>query len=108
MPRRLWSGSWSAAARTAGLSRSLTVAELVEVYLAQRDVEPVTIEKRRWLLGTAVTVFGERPVGELRSEEIAAWRIVLSFRLPVDAPRRSARCSLGRSSGECSTSNRRS
>src|SRR6266581_6713123 len=56
------------------VSRSLTVAELVEAYLQQHDVDPVTIEKLRWLLGKAVAVFGERPVGELRSEEIAAWR----------------------------------
>ena len=47
------------------VSRSLTVAELVEAYLAQHDVEPVTIEKLRWLLGKAVAVFGDRPVGEL-------------------------------------------
>ena len=60
------------------VSRSLTVAELVEAYLAQHDVEQVTIEKLRWLLGKAVAVFGERPVGELRSEEIAAWRIAIS------------------------------
>src|SRR5918996_1856354 len=60
------------------VSRSLTLAELVEVYLAQHDVELVTIEKLRWLLGKAVAAFGERPVGELRSEEIAAWRIALS------------------------------
>jgi integrase len=60
------------------VSRSLTVAELVEVYLAQHDVEPVTIEKLRWLLGKAVAVFGERPVANLCSEEIAAWRIALS------------------------------
>ena len=32
------------------VSRSLTLAELVEVYLVQHDVEPVTIEKLRWLL----------------------------------------------------------
>jgi hypothetical protein len=58
--------------------RSLTVVELVEAYLAQHDVESVTIEKLRWLLGKAVSVFGDRPVGELRSHEIAAWRIALS------------------------------
>lgn len=67
------------------LARSLTVAELVEVYLAQHDVEPVTIEKLRWLLGKAVAVFGERPVGELRSEEVAAWRIALSPGYRFDA-----------------------
>jgi hypothetical protein len=32
------------------VSRSLTLVELVEVYPAQHDVEPVTIEKLRWLL----------------------------------------------------------
>jgi hypothetical protein len=67
------------------LARSLTLAELVEAYLAQHDVEPVTIEKLRWLLGKAVAVFGERPVGELRSEEIAAWRIALSPGYRFDA-----------------------
>src|SRR5262245_46910534 len=44
------------------VSRSLTVAELVDAYLAQHDVEPVTIEKLRWLLGKAVAAFGGRPV----------------------------------------------
>jgi integrase len=67
------------------VSRSLTLAELVEAYLAQHDVEPVTIEKLRWLLGKAVAVFGERPVGEVRSEEIAAWRIALSRGYRFDA-----------------------
>jgi len=59
------------------LSRSLTLAELVEVYLAQHDVERVTIEKLRWLLGKAVAAFGERPLAELHSEQIARWRIAL-------------------------------
>jgi hypothetical protein len=67
------------------VSRSLTVAELVDAYLAQHDVEQVTIEKLRWLLGKAVAAFGERPVGELRSEEIAAWRIALSAGYRFDA-----------------------
>src|SRR6266545_22855 len=67
------------------VSRSLTVAQLVEVYLAQHDVEPVALEKLRWLLGKAVAVFGERPVGEVRSEEIAAWRIALSRGYRFDA-----------------------
>src|ERR671930_465070 len=67
------------------VSRSLTLAELVEVYLAQHDVEPVTIEKLRWLLGKAVADFGERPVGELRSEEIAPWPIALSPGYRFDA-----------------------
>jgi hypothetical protein len=67
------------------VSRSLTVAELVDAYLAQHDVEQVTIEKLRWLLGKAVAAFGERPVGELRSEEIGAWRIALSPGYRFDA-----------------------
>jgi len=67
------------------VARSLTLAELVQAYLAQHDVEPVTIEKLRWLLGKAVAVFGDRPVGELRSEEIAAWRIRLSPGYRFDA-----------------------
>jgi integrase len=45
----------------------------------------VTIEKLRWLLGKAVAAFGGRPVGELRSEEIAAWRISLSAGYRFDA-----------------------
>jgi hypothetical protein len=60
------------------LAKSLTVSELVEAYLAQHDVEPVMIEKLRWLLGKAVAAFGERPVREIRPEEVAAWRIALS------------------------------
>jgi integrase len=67
------------------ISRSLTVAELVEVYLAQHDVEPVTIEKLHWLLGKAVAAFGDRPVSELRSQEIAAWRISLPSGYRFDA-----------------------
>ena len=67
------------------VSRSLTVAELVDAYLGQHDVEPVTIDKLRWLLGKAVAVFGDRPVGELRSQEIAAWRIALSPGYRFDA-----------------------
>jgi hypothetical protein len=59
------------------VSRSLTLAELVEVYLAQHDVAPVTVEKLRWLLGKAIVVFGGRRVGELTSVEIAAWRMTL-------------------------------
>jgi integrase len=67
------------------VSRSLTLTELVEAYLEQHDVEPVTIEKLRWLLGKAIVAFGERPVGELRSQEIAAWRIGLSPGYRFDA-----------------------
>ena len=64
------------------LASSLTLAELVEVYLAQHDVEPVTIEKLRWLLRKAVAVFGERPVAELRAEEIAG-KIPVKILIPM-------------------------
>jgi hypothetical protein len=96
------------------VSRSLTIAELVDAYLAQHDVERVTIEKLRWLLGTAVAAFRDRPVGELRSEEIAAWRIALSAGSASMRLRRSARCSRGlvwddrgQPGGSASTTHRR-
>jgi integrase len=35
---------------------------------------PSTLEKLRWLLSKATTAFGDRPIAELRSEQICAWR----------------------------------
>jgi hypothetical protein len=52
--------------RESGSACSVTLAELVDAYLAQHDVAPVTLEKLRWLLAKAVRVFGVRrpaPVG---------------------------------------------
>lgn len=63
--------------REHGAARSLTLAELVEEYLAQHDVQAGTIAKLRWLLGKAVRTFGERRLGELRPQEIAAWRMTI-------------------------------
>src|SRR5438093_1080502 len=60
------------------ISRRLTLSELVETYLAQHDVQPVTIQKLRYLLSKATAVFGDRKIGELTSQEIAAWRMDLS------------------------------
>src|SRR6266540_1969120 len=60
------------------IPRSLTLAELVGTYLAQHDVQPVTIEKLRYLLSKATAVFGDRKIGELTSQEIAQWRMNLS------------------------------
>src|SRR5437870_2303406 len=60
------------------IARRLTLAELVATYLAQHDVQPVTIEKLRYLLSKATAVFGERKIGELTSQEIAEWRMNLS------------------------------
>jgi hypothetical protein len=44
--------------------RRLTLAELVEAYPEQHDVQPVTIEKLRYLLSKATAVFGDRRIGE--------------------------------------------
>jgi hypothetical protein len=51
----------------------------VDVYLAQHDVQPVTIDKLRYLLNKAIVVFGDRTIGELTSQEIAEWRMGLSL-----------------------------
>lgn len=47
------------------------------MYLAQHDVQQVTIEKLCYLLGKTIKAFGDRRVGELTGPEIAAWRITL-------------------------------
>lgn len=60
------------------IPRYLSLAELVETYLAQHDVQPVTIEKLRYLLSKATAVFGDRKIGELTSQEIAEWPMTLS------------------------------
>jgi integrase len=60
------------------IARRLTLAELVETYLAQHDVQPVTIDKLRYLLSKAIAVFGDCRIGELTSQEIAEWRMTLS------------------------------
>jgi integrase len=60
------------------IARRLTLAALVNTYLAQHDVQLVTIEKLRYLLGKATAVFGDRRIGELTSQEIAEWRMELS------------------------------
>ena len=62
--------------REQGLVESPTLAEFVEVYLAQHEGEPETTAKLRWLLQKAVRVFGERRLSELRSPAIAAWRMI--------------------------------
>src|SRR3954453_5286226 len=59
--------------RANGTATTLTLATLVKEYLAQHDAQPETVEKLRWLLAKAVAEFGDRPLGALRSQEIAAW-----------------------------------
>jgi hypothetical protein len=56
----------------------MTLAELVEEYLAVHQAAPGTIEKLRWLLAKATAAFGEVRLIDLRSEEICAWRGMLA------------------------------
>ncbi len=63
--------------RERGCGTALTLAELVDEYLAQHDGEPETIEKLSWLLTKAVKAFGTRRLPQLRSQEIAAWRMTV-------------------------------
>lgn len=64
--------------REARVARRLTLDELVETYLAQHDVQPVTTAKLRYLLSKATADFGDRRIDELTSQEIAEWRMTLS------------------------------
>ena len=64
--------------RQKGVGSTLTLKEFVEEYLAQYDPEPETIEKLCWLLAKALRAFGGRRIPELRSPEVAAWRMTIS------------------------------
>jgi len=64
--------------RESGISRALTLAELVEEYLAQHDASPVTLKKLRFLLTRAVQAFGDYRLDELDPVEIAVWRMTVS------------------------------
>jgi integrase len=63
--------------RERGLIEAPPLRELVEIYLAQHDGEPETVEKLRWLLAKAVDPFGHRRISQLRPAEIAAWRMTI-------------------------------
>jgi integrase len=63
--------------RANGTGTTLTLAGLVDEYRAQHDAQPETIEKLRWLLSKAVSEFGNQRLGQLRSQEIAAWRMTI-------------------------------
>jgi hypothetical protein len=41
------------------------LSQLVETYLDQHGVQPVTIERHRYQLGKAAAVFGDRAIGEV-------------------------------------------
>ena len=63
--------------RANGTGSTLTLAQLVDEYLAQHDAQPETIAKLQWLLSKAVRVFGDQRLGQLHSQEIAAWRMTI-------------------------------
>jgi hypothetical protein len=62
-----------------GLAATPTLSELVDIYLAQHDTEPETIDKLRWLLTKATAAFGTMPISELQPAEIAAWRMTIPY-----------------------------
>ena len=70
-------GARAAAARANGIGETLTLAELVDEYLAQHEAEPETLEKLRWLLAQGGRGLRWRRLGELRPQEIAAWRMTI-------------------------------
>ena len=63
--------------REQGLIEAPRLRELVDVYLAQHDGEPETVEKLDWLLAKALSAFGHRRISHLRPAEIAAWRMTI-------------------------------
>jgi hypothetical protein len=63
--------------RANGVARTLTLAELVEQYLAQHDASPVTLKKLRFLLSRAIERFGDDRLDQLDPVEIAAWRMTV-------------------------------
>jgi integrase len=63
--------------RESGISRTLTLAEFVDEYLAQHDASPVTLRTLRFLLARAVAAFGDYRLDELNPVEIAFWRMTV-------------------------------
>jgi hypothetical protein len=63
--------------REQGLIEAPRLRELVDVYLAQHDGEPETVEKLDWLLAKALSAFVHRRWLIRRPAEIAAWRMTI-------------------------------
>ena len=51
-----------------------TLAELVEIYLAQHEASTSRMTNLRWLLGKATKEFGELRIDQLTAPEIGRWR----------------------------------
>ena len=60
------------------VGRRFTLAELVDEYLAQHEVSPVTLAKLRFLFSRALQAFGGYYLDELDPVEISAWRMTVS------------------------------
>ena len=63
--------------RERGLVETPTLRDVVDAYLVQHGGEPETVDKLRWLLAKAVREFGDRRLGQLRPDAIAAWRMTI-------------------------------
>ena len=61
----------------AGRAATMTLAELVEEYLAMHQAERVTIAKLRWLLGKATASLGEIRLAELSPKDVYACRLTV-------------------------------
>ena len=57
-----------------------TVAEFVDRFLATHEVDPATTNKLRYELKHATRAFGDSPINELRTPDLAAWRATLPAR----------------------------
>ena len=55
-------------------AENVTLAELVDRYLAAHDADAATIAKLRAQLIPACERFGNRPIGTLRPDELDTWR----------------------------------
>ena len=64
--------------REQGLVEAPSLSEFVDVYLAQHDGEPETVEKLRWLLAKAVGSFGHRRISQLRQvlARAVSWGVI--------------------------------
>jgi len=75
---------------------TLTLGELVDEYLRIHQAAPSTLEKLRWLLAKATATFGDVALGELRADEICAWRGTLPEGHRFEATQALRKCSMPR------------
>ncbi len=56
---------------------NVTLRELVTAYLGQHEAAPSTLVWLRENLRPALDAFGDEPIGELRADQVGAWRAAL-------------------------------